>query len=147
LAAKKVRQSMIIRSQWAVVGDGLGQRQGFLDGLPVRGTAAAVALDFALHLVVVAGLRGGHKDDPSGTLAELLRVVALAAAHTPKHECHRIAGFDCMRRLWRRQGPGAKRDKIKKAASVLTSKLRQRGCFPALPSKLKTALVGIWPVS
>ena len=84
---------MIIRSQpgpW--MGDCLRQRQRLLDGLPMLRPAAAVAVDFTPHLVV-AGLRGGHKDDPSGALAKLLRVVALAAARTAKHEGHRIAAI------------------------------------------------------
>jgi len=55
--------------------------------------------------------------------------------------------FDCIHRLWRKAGPWREAGSNKKAASVLTSELRQRGCFPALPSKLKTALVGIRPVS
>jgi hypothetical protein len=53
---------------------------------------AAVAVHFAPHLVV-AGLGGGNKHNPPGVFAKLLRVLALAAAHTPKHECHRIAAI------------------------------------------------------
>jgi hypothetical protein len=37
--------------------------------------------DFAPHLVV-SGLRRSHEHDPFDTLAELLRVVALAATHS-----------------------------------------------------------------
>ncbi len=85
--------------------DGLRQRQGFLYGLPVWWTAAAVEIDFAPHLVV-AGLRCSNKDDAAGVLPKLLRVVAFAAARATKHESHRLpAGWAALRRLWRRAKP------------------------------------------
>ena len=64
-----------------VLSDRFGERQRFFHGLPMLWTAPAMAFDFAAHFVV-RGLRRGHKNHPPGTLAELLRVVALAATHS-----------------------------------------------------------------
>ena len=76
---------------WAEAGDGLRQPEGFFDGLPMGWAAALVALDFALHFGVIAGLGRGHKDHSGCALAQLLRVAALAAAHASQQECHRMA--------------------------------------------------------
>jgi hypothetical protein len=64
-----------------VLSDRLGQGQRFFHGLPVGGTATTMAVDFPPHLIV-RGLRCGHENNPAGTLAQLLRVVAFAATHS-----------------------------------------------------------------
>jgi hypothetical protein len=79
---------------------------------------AAVAVDLAPHLVV-GRLCGSHKDDAAGLLAKLLRVVALAAAYTAKHECHRIPA------IWLHTSPLAQGKAL--ARSGIDQK-RQRPC-------------------
>jgi hypothetical protein len=50
----------------------------------------AMLVDFAPHFVV-ARLRRGNKDDPSGAFGQLLGVMALAAARSAKQEGHRLS--------------------------------------------------------
>ena len=99
------------------------------------------------RISVVAGLRCGNKDDAAGVFPKLLCVVAFAAARATKHECHRIpAGWAAYVASGAGQGPGAKRDKNKKAASVLIATTSAR-LLSSSPIEAETALVGIWPVS
>jgi hypothetical protein len=47
-----------------------------------------VALDFALHLIVLPALGGGNKCDPLMRRGELQRIAALTAADTAQDQSH-----------------------------------------------------------
>src|SRR6202051_3786629 len=124
-----------------------GQIQRLFNRQPLFGPVFTMPVDLSAHLLV-GGLRRRHKDHMARLLGKLLRVTALAAARTTKHECHRTLARLLHRRLlaherkdpWSRAGinlGSARADLVQRSARMLFSS----------PSEAESSLIGLRRVS